>query len=383
MKKTVTHLLLMVLLCSMAFGIVHRDDQVFEGKTIFRGAVSFPAGTQTGNMVLSDTGSITLGTDLDFSIKSNVAKTLNILPLAGDETYIVNIGADTAGADFKLFGATTGKYCMWDASADTLFVTGLFTSVGNISLNNDAGTATTAIGTGTTTGAITLGGGSNTVAVNSSDWDISATGDMTGIGAITADGLFTGTLGATVSGAETSINASSNFATNINTGTSTGAVTIGGGSGTVAIASTGIDISTAGAISNATTIGCQSVTASVGVQSTATAVTVTADWTGTGLIPAGASVVVITSDSADKQATLPANVVGTKMTIIVGATGCELICADASAKINDVVCGETNEAALAADTHYELTCISATEWIMVGITKLGAVDTPVVPDARS
>lgn len=122
------------------------------------------------------------------------------------------------------------------------------------------------------------------------------------------------------------------------------------------------------------------VVASVGVQSTATAVTATTGGATTGLIPANASVVVVTSDSANKQITLPAPVVGMQTTIIVGATGCELIATGSSVKINDVVCSATNEAALAADTHYVCTCISATEWIMVGYTKLGAVDTAVIPD---
>jgi hypothetical protein len=49
----------------------------------------------------------------------------------------------------------------------------------------------------------------------------------TNSGALTVSELLTGQLGLTVSGATTSINASSNFATNINTGTSTGAVSIG------------------------------------------------------------------------------------------------------------------------------------------------------------
>lgn len=98
------------------------------------------------------------------------------------------------------------------------------------------------------TPAIAIGDNNPTVAINSADWDISATGAMTGIGAITADGLITGSLGATISGATTSVNASSNFGTNINTGTSTGALALGGGSGTVAVDSTTWDISTLGAL---------------------------------------------------------------------------------------------------------------------------------------
>lgn len=207
----------------------------------------------------NDQGVLKFGTDLDWRLECDTAKTLEFIPITTDESSTFNIGADTAGADFKVFGATTGKYILWDASGDSLNVVG--TSV------LQATTATTVI-------------------------------------------------------------------------------------------------------------------ASVGVQSTATSVTATADGTGTGLIPSNASFVVITSDNADKQVTLPANIVGMKMTLVTGATACEVICATAGAKINDVVCGATNEAALAADRHYELTCISSTEWIMVGYTHLGAVDTAVVPDAR-
>ena len=104
------------------------------------------------------------------------------------------------------------------------------------------------------TGALTLGAATGTTAITSSDWAIGATGVMTGIGAITADGLVTGTAGATISGATTSINASSNFATNLNTGTSSGALSLGGGSGTVAVNSSTWDISTAGAATGLTTV---------------------------------------------------------------------------------------------------------------------------------
>jgi hypothetical protein len=76
--------------------------------------------------------------------------------------------------------------------------------------------------------AMVLGDGSGTIAINSSDWDISATGVQTGMGAITTNGLITGTLGATLTGAAVNLNASSNFAVNIGTGTTTSTVTIGG-----------------------------------------------------------------------------------------------------------------------------------------------------------
>jgi hypothetical protein len=71
---------------------------------------------------LDDNSLLYAGSDLDFSVKSSTAKNLDILPVTTDESSIVNLGADTAGVDLKAFGATTGEYLLWDASADTLFV---------------------------------------------------------------------------------------------------------------------------------------------------------------------------------------------------------------------------------------------------------------------
>jgi hypothetical protein len=50
-------------------------------------------------------------------------------------------------------------------------------------------------------GAATIGDGGDTVAINSSDWAINATGVATGLGAVTMDGALTASAGATFSGA--------------------------------------------------------------------------------------------------------------------------------------------------------------------------------------
>lgn len=60
----------------------------------------------------------------------------------------------------------------------------------------------------------------------------------TNAGALTVSQLLTGNLGATIVGATTSINASSNFATNINTGTSNGAINIGNSASTTTLLGT-------------------------------------------------------------------------------------------------------------------------------------------------
>ena len=57
----------------------------------------------------------------------------------------------------------------------------------------------------------------------------------TGTGTITSAGLLTGSAGVAISGGAVNINNNSNFATNINTGTSTGAVRIGGSSNTITL----------------------------------------------------------------------------------------------------------------------------------------------------
>jgi len=158
--------------------------------------------------------------------------------------------------------------------AGPIKVTGAQTLTGNQTVTGNL----TVTGTADVQGALTLGDGGDTAVINTSDWGISATGAMTGIGAITADGLITGTLGATISGAVASINASSNFATNINTGTSTGTVTIGGsGAKTIHIAGTGataadtVNIGTGGTAADTINIGTGGVAGDTVTIGTATA----------------------------------------------------------------------------------------------------------------
>jgi len=122
------------------------------------------------------------------------------------------------------------------------------------------GTATLQVdGTLDANGVVTIGDNGDTVAIDSSDWDISAAGALTGISGITNDSTFT------TSGGAVSVNNNSNFATDINTGTSTGAVSIGGGSNTVAVNSSSWDITNAGAASGFTTVDASgNFTTSVG-----------------------------------------------------------------------------------------------------------------------
>lgn len=194
-------------------------------------------GTKTWDDVADNPQSISSTTPANY----NWLKLEFIASSTTQESKILTLDVRTSNA--SEVPANSGTLTFSRATSGTVTLT---------SKDNDANAALTISAGGS--GALTLGDAGSTTAITSSDWAISATGAATGIGAITADGLITGTAGATISGATTSVNASSNFATNINTGTSSGALSLGGGSGTVAVNSSAWDITTAGVASGLTKI---------------------------------------------------------------------------------------------------------------------------------
>lgn len=128
-------------------------------------------------------------------------------------------------------------------------------------------------------------------------------------------------------------------------------------------------------------LGTVTVTSKKNQKRASDAVTATAGGGTTGLIPAGIEFVTVVSDDANKQISLPAATVGDSIAILVGATGCELISAVAGHKVNDVTVGATNEAALTAANLYDCQYVATNTWVVVGYTKLGAVQAALVPDA--
>lgn len=102
----------------------------------------------------------------------------------------------------------------------------------------------------------------------------------------------------------------------------------------------------------------------------------------TGLIPANAGfVTVINGADANSQISLPAGTVGDEIRILIGTTGCELISAVAADKVNEVTVGATNELALTAEALYRCQYTKSGFWIVTGLTKLGAAQAALVPDA--
>ena len=79
------------------------------------------------SVTFSDAISLVIGTDSDWTISCGVTKILQLTPV-GDETYAIYVGADTAGADLKIFGADTGEYAHYDSSAGSLLLYSTSTS---------------------------------------------------------------------------------------------------------------------------------------------------------------------------------------------------------------------------------------------------------------
>lgn len=242
-----------------------------------------------------------------------------------------NVGIGTSGTPGALLsvGGTTGTFQVSSAGALTAVGvnsgTGLVQGTGGLTISGAAVSLNansnfgTSINTGTSSGTITLGGGSAPLVIDSTNFDVSSAGALSGITTINTSGLITsvgltagagliqGTAGLTITGAAVSLNASSNFAVNIGTGTTTSTVTIGGGSAPLVIDSTHFDVSSAGALSGITTItasGNINTTAGVyqvnGVSGITVAACTAGQYIGNGVATAGG---IITAGSCRNDAT--------------------------------------------------------------------------------
>jgi len=276
---------------------------------------------QKAAVVQGDGGAYFVGRDVTNDIEFIFGTSIAGSAFAGATTNH-DFQLRTNNVDRVTIKSTTGNVGVGDASPAALFTVGngdLFqvsstgavtTSGGIVSLNTNSNFAVN-VATGTSTGAVTIGGNANTVAIDSSDWNITATGVMSGISGITNIGAIASTTGnislnnnsttytinlgtGTTTGAITlggtgtqtisvgngagiktvnlgsatttstttllsgsgglNLNVNNSQPTNIATGTSAGAISIGGGSNTVAVNSSSWDISTAGVLSGATGI---------------------------------------------------------------------------------------------------------------------------------
>jgi len=167
----------------------------------------------------------------------------------GNITAQAGYGLDTIGAGALNLGNTMATSVNIGNGAATSLGMG---AGGNLTRTINIGTGTGAdtinIGTGGGADVIKLGGNSGTLAIDTGDWDISTTGEMTGISGITNDGSYaqtgTGTFG-TGTGA-VSLNGSTSV-TGSNTFTvGTGATSLGGTLGVAGLTTLGDNLTFSG-----------------------------------------------------------------------------------------------------------------------------------------
>ena len=200
------------------------------------GSAAAPAITFTTTTADTDTGIYHPGADqIGFSTAGNLRLSIDgsgNITQAGAGTFSTGSGAVTLGGNTTISGANT-------------FTTGTGTSTFNSTSINLAGNSTVLDMTGT--GTLSLNTTTNRDITTGS-------GAFTTGGTLTSTGLFTGNAGATISGATINLNDSSNNSVNINTGTSSGTTTIGGGSNTLEINTSSWDVSSGGAMTGITGI---------------------------------------------------------------------------------------------------------------------------------
>lgn len=103
----------------VTFGATNSMDWLFYDNAA-TGTANFNSGNATlelnaYDLQLQDGDFLMFGDDDDWTIDSSTTLILDIVPNTTDESSTVYLGADAAGADLKLFAATSGDYWLWDS----------------------------------------------------------------------------------------------------------------------------------------------------------------------------------------------------------------------------------------------------------------------------
>ena len=313
--------------------------------------------------------------------------------VAGDAVYWDADGnsvSGTAGAGAATATAT-GNTFMGFAQALTA-ATDSYVRVALRSAESVAGgvaTATSITGTASTLpiaglsaaqgGTVTATGGTSSTAGNAGG-AVSLVGGTPGVTGAGGAASVAGGIGGATSGTGGAVSLAGGAGTNGNANGGAASVLGGNADGTGTDGVVNIGTSNTSAI-NIGAAGILTAAAGPIQDRSAAAVTATVGGGTTGLIPAGTSFVVATSDTATKQISLPAASVGDEIEILVTGAACELISAVAGHKANNVTIGATNELALVQNSLYRCKYVATNTWIVTGVDNKGVVETPLTPDS--
>lgn len=227
---------------SVSGTITANTTNTINGLSINSGSLSGITGfgQTSGTFSVTGTGAITLG---------GGSNTLTIDSSAFDVT---SAGAVSGITTLSASGAIT-------AATATNTINGLIINAGALSGITGL-TQTSGAHSVTGTGAITLGGGSNALTIDSSAFDVTSAGAVSGITTLSLSGAISGaTATNTINGLIINAGALSAItgfsqASGTHSITGTGAITLGGGSNALTIDSTAFDVTSAGAVSGITTL---------------------------------------------------------------------------------------------------------------------------------
>ena len=295
------------------------DDALTEIRWVGADSDLFPVWSLNGNLLANNSKRLGSNNSTPFDIVTD-NQTRVVFASNGD----ISINTTNNGAN-----TTIGR-----AAGHTTAINGTLNVLGTTTINADNNTAVTNIGTGTTTGAVTIGGGSDqaiTIGTGAAVKTV-ALGSNTTTSSTTILGGAGGTLDLN--------NGAGGSTTNIGTGATTGAVTIGGGSNQAIAIGTGGAVKTVSLGSNnttsATTIlggdggslnlhdGAGASTTNIGTGATTGAVTIGGTGTQTINVGNGAGVKTVNLGSSNT----------TSATNILGGSG--------SVNINDATVSNTN-----------------------------------------
>jgi len=162
----------------------------FDKNVTFNGGATLGAGD---DLIGSATSDITINTD-KFTVAGATGNTAiaGTLGVTGAQSNSSTVTV-TKDGDNVVIDPSTDLHVIDvqinSASKFNIDTTGIVNTAGQIKSANGVDLGTSKALTGTT--GLTVGAGTETVAINSSDWDITATGVATGLGAITSNGKVT------------------------------------------------------------------------------------------------------------------------------------------------------------------------------------------------
>ncbi|MBI5369934.1 hypothetical protein HZA85_01960 [Candidatus Uhrbacteria bacterium] len=171
---------------------------------------------------------INIGTNNTVADDTNIGSAQDQTSIVGDDWSVTDAGLATFAANVNANGGldVDDAFVVSDGGGLTTSQSADFNGDISIADTNIAfdGASTTFTTTGaftlTPSGSVLLGDGGDTLQINSSDWDVSTTGDFSGVGAITMDGALAANGGSITSTTTLDVNPTGDFSVTLAAGES-------------------------------------------------------------------------------------------------------------------------------------------------------------------